>query len=141
MSPDQGPSPRPGRRGRWLPFGEHARARAGARPDEPADTGLQHERTVLAWERSGIALMVAAALLARYALDDQMKVVAVLAFSAGGVGGAFVLWSGIRYDDLHEPLRAGEPVAHSYQVAILALSSALIAAVGLVLTAWLAIRG
>ncbi len=82
------------------------------RPDESFDDGLQHERTALAWERTAISLMVAGVVFARFAALDAHWLVAVLGLVQTGFGGGVLIWSSFHYDDLHAPLRAGDPVVH-----------------------------
>lgn len=81
------------------------------RPDQVFDPMLQHERTALAWERTAIATMVSGTLLARRASDLHWS------FAAMGIlqvvlGAALLIWTGLRYEQLHAPLRRGESPVH-----------------------------
>ena len=108
------------------------------RPSASFDVGLQHERTSLAWERTGISVMVAATLLSRYAAEDGVWLVAGVAFAFAAVGGLILLWSGVHYDDLHQTLRDGSAVDHHRLIKAVGLVATGITAGGLVLTMWLA---
>ncbi|MEL6892602.1 MAG: DUF202 domain-containing protein, partial [Actinomycetota bacterium] len=81
------------------------------RPDRIFDTRMQHERTALAWERTSIASMVSGILLARQAREIH---VALAAFGILQVllGAGVLVWAGVRYEQLHGPLRRGENPAH-----------------------------
>jgi uncharacterized membrane protein YidH (DUF202 family) len=81
------------------------------RPDTVFDPMLQHERTALAWERTAIATMVAGTLLARRAADLHFSL-AVVGIAQVVVGAALLIWTGLRYEQLHAPLRRGENPAH-----------------------------
>lgn len=82
------------------------------RPDEPFDEGLQHERTTLAWERTAFSLIVVAALITRYSIEDGFNIEAALGSLGILVGTITMLWSGYKYDRLHGPLQAGESPVH-----------------------------
>lgn len=82
------------------------------RPGEVFDRGLQHERTALAWERTAISSMVAGVLMARHAAESVHFAFAVLGLAQVVVGAAILVWTGLRYDDLHGPLRAGQSPVH-----------------------------
>jgi uncharacterized membrane protein YidH (DUF202 family) len=81
------------------------------RPAQVFDPMLQHERTALAWERTAIASMVAGTLLARQAatLGRPLGALGVLQVAFGA---ALLVWTGVRYEQLHAPLRRGENPAH-----------------------------
>ena len=98
--------------------------------------GLQHERTSLAWERTAISLMVAATLLARYAAEDGLWAVAGVALALAGAGGGLLVWSGVHYDELHEPLRSGGEVDHHGLIKVVALAATVVVATGLALSIW-----
>ena len=108
-------------------------------PPEVFDTALQQERTTLAWERTAIALMVAATLLARYAAEDGMWSVAVAAFGFAIGGGALLLWAGVHYDDLHVTLREGHEVDHYRLVTVVGLAAGAVTSTSLILAVWLAL--
>jgi uncharacterized membrane protein YidH (DUF202 family) len=72
---------------------QRRRQRNGPRPSSVFDTGLQHERTSLAWERTSISMMVGG--------------MAQVTF-----GAVLLVWSGLHYEDLHGPLRNGTDVVH-----------------------------
>lgn len=82
------------------------------RPSTVFDTGLQHERTSLAWERTAISMMVAGLVLSRFAATEGFWLLA-----AGGMiqvvfGSALLVWSGAHYEELHGALRRGADVVH-----------------------------
>lgn len=92
------------------------------RPDQVFDPMLQHERTALAWERTAIATMVAGTLLARRAADLHVV------FGAMGViqvvlGAALLIWTGLRYEQLHAPLRRGESPVHPLAVRFIGITT------------------
>jgi uncharacterized membrane protein YidH (DUF202 family) len=55
---------------------------------QPADDGLQQERTTLAWRRTGLAVVVAAALVARLSMQSTKPVVPVVTIA----GAVLALW-------------------------------------------------
>ena len=66
-------------------------------PDhEPVDEGLASERTDLAWNRTGLAVVVCLAVILRrlWPLEGADKVAALGCISAGAVAWAAVLWMG-----------------------------------------------
>ena len=82
------------------------------RPTEVFDTGLQHERTSLAWERTAISMMLAGLLLSRFAAVEEFWLLA-----AGGMvqvvfGAVLLVWSGVHYEELHGALRRSTDVVH-----------------------------
>ena len=81
------------------------------RPDTVFDPMLQHERTALAWERTAIATIVAGTLLARQAMDVHITF-ALIGIAQVVLGAALLIWTGYRYDELHQPLRRGESPVH-----------------------------
>ena len=83
-----------------------------APPTDHFDAGLQHERTALAWERTAVATMVAGTILARYAITSDLFFIAFLGVVQVAYGGLMMAWTGIHYDELHGPLRGGDPVVH-----------------------------
>lgn len=88
------------------------RARGRIRPTRVFDSGLQHERTALAWERTAIAAMVAGVLLARYAAESVHYSIASVGVAQVVLAAALLVWAGRHYDDLHGPLRAGVSPVH-----------------------------
>jgi uncharacterized membrane protein YidH (DUF202 family) len=77
------------------------------RHDRVFDLGLQHERTALAWDRTGLSLMVVGALTLRSGgppYDDLLHAPGYLALAVGGV----LLWAGgRRYRRREADLRRG----------------------------------
>ncbi|MCH9838804.1 MAG: DUF202 domain-containing protein [Ilumatobacter sp.] len=92
------------------------------RPDTVFDPMLQHERTALAWERTAIASMVSGTLLARRAADLHVSL-AALGLLQVVLGAALLIWTGLRYEQLHAPLRRGESPAHPDAVRIIGLTT------------------
>ena len=112
----------------------NGRVRPGrVRPDGVFDSGLQHERTALAWERTAIASMVAGVLLARYAAESVHYGFAAIGVAWVVVGGALLLWSARHYEDLHGPLRAGESPVHPGAVRLVGLGTIVFSGAALLL--------
>jgi hypothetical protein len=76
------------------------------------DTGLQHERTSLAWERTAISMMVAGLVLSRFAATEDFWLLAAAGMAQVVFGAVVLVWSGAHYEDLHGALRSGTDVVH-----------------------------
>jgi uncharacterized membrane protein YidH (DUF202 family) len=81
-----------------------------SRPDRIFDRAVQQERTALAWERTGVALMVGGALLLKHAIDTQASWAEVVGLLVVVSGAGTLLWSSHRYESLHGLLRSGSDV-------------------------------
>ena len=92
------------------------RGRRHQRPLNSFDPPLPHERTSLAWERTGLATVIAGALLARTASEHAHYLFGVFGALWVAVGGVVIFWAEFRYDSLHGPLRAGENPVHPKMV-------------------------
>jgi uncharacterized membrane protein YidH (DUF202 family) len=82
------------------------------RPTEVFDSGLQHERTSLAWERTAISMMVAGLVLSRFAATESFWLLAAGGMGQVVFGAALLVWSGSHYEELHGVLRDGTDVVH-----------------------------
>lgn len=82
------------------------------RPSVVFDTGLQHERTSLAWERTAISMVVAGLVLSRFAATESFWLLAAGGMVQVTFGAALLVWSGVHYEDLHGTLRRGADVVH-----------------------------
>ena len=91
------------------------------RPTTSFDTGLQHERTALAWERTAIAMMVAGLVLSRFVAIHAYWLAAGAGLLQTAFGAGLLLWTGAHYEDLHGPLRAGDDVVHPAAARIVGL--------------------
>ena len=85
---------------------------------------LQHERTALAWERTAIATMVSGTLLARQARELHVAL-AVMGVLQVLLGAALLIWTGLRYEQLHAPLRRGESPVHPLAAQIVGITTIL----------------
>jgi uncharacterized membrane protein YidH (DUF202 family) len=102
-------------------------------PDSVFDTGLQHERTALAWERTAIASMVAGILLGRYAAESLHYGLAAIGLTWVVIGSVLLVWSARHYDDLHGPLRAGQSPVHPGAVRVVGLGTIIFTGAALLL--------
>ncbi len=102
------------------------------RPAESFDAGLQHERTALAWERTSIAMMVAAVVLVRYAATQDAVVFAVIGLVQIAAGAAILVWAGSHYEELHGLLRTGSSVVHPTMARTVGAMAIAITAIALV---------
>lgn len=79
-------------------------------PQKVFDKSLQQERTALAWDRTGVALMVVGSLFVRAGAPPYHE----LRHAPGAVaivfGAVLIFLAYRRYDWLHARLDAGEPV-------------------------------
>jgi len=92
------------------------RGRRHQRPLNSFDPPLPHERTSLAWERTGLATIIAGGLLARTAATNAHYLLGVFGVLWVAVGGVVIFWAEFRYDALHGPLREGENPVHPSMV-------------------------
>jgi uncharacterized membrane protein YidH (DUF202 family) len=107
------------------------------RPTRSFDTGLQHERTALAWERTAIAMMVAGLVLSRFAAIHEYWLAAGAGMLQTAFGASLLVWTGVHYEDLHGPLRAGDDVVHPAAARTVGLVT--VSATGLALAAAIAV--
>ena len=100
------------------------------------DTGLQHERTALAWDRTGLALMVVGALTLRTAgapFDTLRHAPGYLTLAVG----MWLLWAGSRRYRLREDdLRAGASPVRPGLVVLTGMTTIAISLMALVLVVW-----
>ena len=105
------------------------------RPESSFDTGLQHERTALAWERTAIAMMVSGLVLSRFAAVNTSLLVVAAGLLQTAFGAGILVWAGSHYEDLHGPLREGVDVVHPQATRLVGLVSVAAIGVGFVLAA------
>ena len=102
--------------------------------DAVFDEGLQPERTALAWDRTGLAMIVAGALLVR----DWSASTPYLFAAAGGVmmavGGVVLIAAYTRYGRLHRVLRTGGDVTNPRLVRLVGVSTVAFSLVAIVRT-------
>jgi uncharacterized membrane protein YidH (DUF202 family) len=79
-------------------------------PQKVFDRALQQERTALAWDRTGVAMMVAGALFVRAGTPPYHELRHAPGMVAIVFGAILLLLAYRRYDWLHARLHAGEPV-------------------------------
>ena len=106
-----------------------------ARPQKVFDASLQQERTALAWDRTGVAMMVAGALFVRAGTPPYHELRHAPGLVAIVFGAGLIFLAYRRYDWLHARLRAGEPVTSPVMVLATGLVTVAfaIAALGLVI--------
>jgi putative membrane protein len=104
-----------------------------SRPDRVFDPAVQHERTALAWERTGVALMVGGGLLLKHAIDSTTTWAEVLGLLVGATGAGILLWSSHRYESLHGVLRSDSDVTHPSMLRAVALVTVAVSAGALLL--------
>jgi uncharacterized membrane protein YidH (DUF202 family) len=109
------------------------------RPTTHFDPGVQHERTALAWERTGLATILAGATLARMASTHFHHVLGTVGAVWVAIGGVVLFWAGWRYEALHGPLRSGESPAHPSMARFVGVSALAFIGFALVLTVYLAV--
>lgn len=76
------------------------------------DPSRRYQRTELAWERTGIALIVAGVLFARYAAGSSPVAVAGVGLAAVLAGAAVLLWASGRDAGRDGPPGAGRSPVH-----------------------------
>ncbi len=98
------------------------------------DRGLGQERTALAWDRTGLAMIVVGALLVR----DWATSASYLFAAAGGVmmalGGFVLVTAYVRYGRLHRVLRSGGEVTNPRLVRLVGMSTVIFSVVAIVRT-------
>ena len=110
------------------------------RPTEVFDSGLQHERTSLAWERTAISMMVAGLVLSRFAATESFWLLAAGGMGQVVFGAALLVWSGSHYEELHGVLRSGTDVVHPSAARWVGLATIAGTGTGLVAAAVVALR-
>ena len=96
-------------------------------PDEVFDRGLQQERTLLAWDRTGVSMMVAGAILVRTESESLPLLFAAIGTAAIMLGAWLVFVGNLRYRQLHALLRADGRVARPALVRAVGLSTVVLA--------------
>jgi uncharacterized membrane protein YidH (DUF202 family) len=102
-------------------------------PDRVFDVGLQHERTALAWDRTGLSLLVVGALTLRSGgppFDDVLHAPGYVAMAVG----AWLLWAGgRRYRRREAALRRGETPVRPHLVVLTGVAAVAVSLTALVL--------
>lgn len=112
----------------------------GRQPATPFDPGLQHERTALAWERTAIAMIVAGLVLSRYAEVERAWLFLTIGAGQTVIGAGLLAWAGLRYEDLHGPLREGSSVIYPRAVHAVAITTIAATTGALILAVLIAVR-
>lgn len=110
-------------------------------PEQLFPSGLPEERTSQAWERTAIAMMVAGLLLARYAAEDGVALVAVVGVAQTVAGAGLLVWAGARYAEFTDPTRDDRELVHPGAVRLLGLGTVACLASALVLAVVLTVAG
>lgn len=97
-----------------------------ARPDQVFDRGLQQERTALAWDRTGLSLLVSSLLYVRIVGSPFIRLAHVPAWLGATVGASLLFLGARRYTHLHARLRRGESVRHDRYLRLAWLSTVLL---------------
>lgn len=105
----------------------------GGPADGVFDTGLQHERTSLAWERTAVAMMVAGVLLARYAARDAHPAIALAGIAQTVLGAGTLVWAGLHHEARQDLLRSGDDISHPGAVRVVGLATVAFSTVALAL--------
>jgi uncharacterized membrane protein YidH (DUF202 family) len=113
--------------------------RDAGRPARHFDPGVQHERTALAWERTGLAAILAGAGLARVASTHFHYVLGTIGAVWVAIGGLVLFWSSWRYEALHGPLRAGDSPVHPSMARFVGVTTIGFIGFSLVLMVYLAV--
>jgi uncharacterized membrane protein YidH (DUF202 family) len=103
------------------------------RPTTSFDPGLQHERTALAWERTAIAVMIAGLVFGRFAAVHEFWMFAAIGLLQTAFGAGLLVWTGVRYEDLHGPLRQGVDIVHPRATRLVGIVTVTTIGLGLVL--------
>lgn len=101
-------------------------------PDDVYDPGLQQERTVLAWDRTGLALMVASGFLVRSLGEPLLRPVTVVPFVTFLLGMVVLLLDRPRYLARWRGLREGRSMTASGLVVTVAAGTVVLGLTALV---------
>ena len=101
--------------------------------ERPFDVGLQPERTLLAWRRTALALIVASAVEVRLAMEHLGGLAIVIGVVGILFAGATYIGATVRYRRMHRSLLDSESLmtVGGRSLAALAVSSILLAGVAL----------
>jgi hypothetical protein len=80
-----------------------------------------------------MSMMIAGALLARYAAQDAHPVLVLPGLAMTVMGGAVLVWAGLHYEALHDLLRAGDAVTHPTATRVVGLATVAFTAAAFVL--------
>lgn len=110
------------------------RRRGPRRPPPPHvfDEGLQQERTALAWDRTGLSLVVVALLYLRGAGAPFVRPAQLPAYLGLALGTSMLFLGARRYAHLHEILRGEGRVDHHTYLAFVWISVVLLGVASLV---------